>query len=241
MNEHSLRLQAGVPGGQFPVFSRAESYFRFPQGNNTFMNYRTLRVWMRGRKYGWGSNGELNAFIKIGRDENNFYCIVRPVQSGQSVTAWDPEVRVDLERFQSLRAQLENNSLRNTGDSLSCTGADLELIKRSGLPRGVTVRRFAVCQDGYIVYSADPGITPPNLAGVQELAVGFVRIDSMPRGGAPIISGDTLELWIDDVRLSDVVADVGFAGEIGLFGNAGDVADFRRQFQPTRSEFPPAW
>ncbi|MEP6835365.1 MAG: cell surface protein SprA [Gemmatimonas sp.] len=230
VNEHSLRMQAGVPGGQFPVFNRAESYFRFPQGNNTFMGYRTLRVWMRGRGNGWGMNGELNAFIKVGRDENNFYLYRTEVQSGETVAAWEPEVRVDLTRFQTLRARLESNSLRNTGDSLSCSGADLELIKRSGLPRGVTVRRFAVCEGGYIVYTADPGITPPNLAGVQELAVGFVRVDSLAHGARPILPNDTLELWVDDVRLSDVVADVGFAGEFGVFGNAGDLADFRLNF-----------
>lgn len=226
-NEHSLRLQAGVPGGQFPVFNRAESYYRFPQGNSTFMGYRTLRLWMRGRGNGWGSNGELNAFVKVGRDENNFYMYRTPVQSGETVAAWDPEVRVDLTRFQALRAELENNTLRNAGDSLACSGADLELIRRSGLPRGIVVRRYAVCQNGYIVYSADPGITPPNLAGVQEMAVGFVRVDSMPRGANGIVPGDTLELWVDDVRLSDVVANMGFAGELGLFGNAGDLADFR--------------
>ena len=226
-NEHSLRLQAGVPSGQFPVFSRAEAYYRFPQGNNTFMGYRTLRVWMRGRGNGWGTNGELNAFIRVGRDANNFYLYRTPVQAGETVAAWQPEVRVDLTQFQALRAQLENNALRSSGDSLSCSGADLELIKRSGLPRNVTVRRYAVCAGGYIVYSADPGITPPNLAGVQEMAVGFVRIDSMARGGNGILPGDSLELWIDDVRLSDVVADVGFAGELGLYGNAGDLADFR--------------
>jgi len=229
VNEHSLRMRAGAPGG-FPVFNRAESYFRFPQGNNTFMGYRTLRVWMRGVGNGWGMNGELNAFIKIGRDENNFYLYRTEVQAGETAAAWEPEVRVDLTRFQSLRAQLENNSLRSTGDSLSCSGADLELIKRSGLPRGVTVRRYAVCQDGYIVYTADPGITPPNLAGVQELAVGFVRVDSVGRGARPISPNDTLELWVDDVRLTDVVADVGFAGEFGVFGNAGDLADFRMNF-----------
>ena len=46
-----------------------------------------------------------------------------------------------------------------SSDSLACTGTDLELIRRSGLPRGVVVRRYAVCQDGYIVYSADPSVT----------------------------------------------------------------------------------
>ncbi|NCW46149.1 MAG: cell surface protein SprA, partial [Gemmatimonadaceae bacterium] len=104
---------------------------------------------------------------------------------------------------------------------------DLELVKRSGKPRGLAVRRYAVCEDGYIVYSADPAVTPPNLAGVQELAVGIVRVDSIPRGGSSIMAGDSLELWVNDVRLSDVVNDVGMAGEVGLNMNAGDVADFR--------------
>ena len=88
------------------------------------------------------------------------------------------------------------------------------------------MRRFAVCNSGYIVYSADPGITPPNLAGVQEMAVGFVRVDSVSHGMSPIMPNDSLELWVDEIRLADVVDDIGFAGEIGLYGNAGDVADF---------------
>jgi cell surface protein SprA len=77
------------------------------------------------------------------------------------------------------------------------------------------------------VYSADPAVTPPNLAGVQELAVGIVRVDSIPRGGSSIMAGDSLELWVNDVRLSDVVNDIGMAGEVGVTMNAGDVADFR--------------
>ena len=165
------------------------------------MGYKTLRLWMRGRGNGWGATGELNGFVKIGRDENNFYMYRTPVNAGPAQGAWDPEVRVDLTRFQVLRAQLENNFLQGSADSLACTGTDLELIRRSGLPRGLTVRRYAVCQDGYIVYSADPSVTPPNLAGVQELAVGIVRVDSVPRGGTGIMANDTLELWVDDVRL----------------------------------------
>jgi cell surface protein SprA len=227
VNEHSLRLQAGVRGAQFPTLARAEAYLRFPEGNKSFMGYRSLRVWMRGRGNGWGTNGELNAFIKIGRDENNFYLYRTPVQAGETVGAWEPEVRVDLTRFQALRAQLENNTLASGADSLACTGTDLELIRRSGLPRGVVVRRYAVCNAGYVVYSADPAVTPPNLAGVQEMAVGFVRVDSVARSGNAIMPSDTLELWVDDVRLGDVVDDVGFAGEVGFVANAGDFADFR--------------
>lgn len=227
VNEKALRLQAGLPGRQFRPFDRAEAFFRFPEGTKTFMGYRTLRLWMRGRGNGWGEQGELNGYVKIGRDEHNFYMYRTPVNTGESQSAWLPEVRVDLSRFQTLRAQLENAFLTGSADSVQCSGADLELIRRSGAPRGLAVRRFAVCQDGYIVYSADPAVTPPNLAGVQELAVGFVRIDSVPRGGSSIMNGDTLELWVNDVRLTDVVDDVGFAGELGLSMNAGDLADFR--------------
>jgi len=227
INEHSLRLQAGVPGGTFRPFDRAEAFYRFPEGTKSFMGYRALRLWMRGRGNGWGQSGELNGYVKIGRDENNFYMYRTTVEAGASAAAWTPEVRVDLTQFQILRAQLENNFLTASKDTLACSGADLEMIKRSGLPRGITVRRYAVCQDGYIVYSADPSVTPPNLAGVQELAVGFIRVDSVARSGTSIMANDSLELWIDDVRLSDVVDDIGFAGELGLAMNAGDLADFR--------------
>ena len=136
-------------------------------------------------------------------------------------------MRVDLTRFQALRARLENAFLTGSADSVQCAGADLELIKRSGTPRGLSVRRYAVCEDGYIVYTADPAVTPPNLAGVQELAVGMVRVDSVARGGTGIMNGDTLELWVNDVRLTDVVDDIGFAGEVGVTMNAGELADFR--------------
>jgi cell surface protein SprA len=150
-----------------------------------------------------------------------------PVNTGPGASAWEPEVRVDLSRFQALRARLENNFLQGAADSLACTGTDLELVRRSGLPRGQQARRFAVCQDGYIVYTADPAITPPNLAGVQELAVGLVRVDSVPRGGAAIQPNDTLELWVNDIRLADVVDDLGLAGELSLALNAADLADVR--------------
>jgi cell surface protein SprA len=227
VNEHALRLQAGLPGRTFRPFDRAEAFFRFPEGTKTFMGYRTLRLWMRGRGNGWGERGELNGFVKIGRDEHNFYLYRTPVNSGIGQSAWLPEVRVDLTKFQQLRARLENAFLTGSADSLACTGTDLELIRRSGAPRGMAVRRYAACEDGYIVYTADPAVTPPNLAGVQELAVGFIRVDSLPRGGSGLMPNDTLELWVNDIRLTDVVDDLGLAGEVGLTLNAGDLADVR--------------
>ncbi len=228
VNERSLRLLAGgAPGQMFGAFDRAEAYLRFPEGLKNFMGYRTLRLWMRGRGNGWGPDGELQGFVKIGRDEHNFYAYRTPVNAGQSQNAWEPEVRVDLQRLQALRGRLESLFLQGGADSIACSGPDLELIKRSGLPTNSTVRRFAVCEDGYIVYTTDPTVSPPNLAGVQELAVGFVRIDSVPRSATALMPNDTLELWINDIRLSDVVDDMGLAGELGLTLNAGDFMDVR--------------
>jgi hypothetical protein len=228
VNERALRLQAGgAPGQRFRAFDRAEAFLRFPEGLKSFMGYRTLRLWMRGRGNGWGPDGELNGYIKIGRDEHNFYAYRTPVNTGVTQNAWEPEVRVDLQRFQALRARLETLYLQGSADSLACSGVDLELVRRSGLPTTSTVRRFAVCEDGYIVYTTDPTVTPPNLAGVQELAVGMVRIDSMPRGATAIMPNDTLELWVNDIRLSDVVNDLGMAAELGLSFNAGRFMDVR--------------
>ena len=50
----------------------------------------------------------------------------------------------------------------------------------------------------------NPGVAPPNLSRVRELAVGFVR-DSGPQL-------DSAELWVDDIRLSQVVNTPGYAG-----------------------------
>ncbi|GLC24411.1 cell surface protein SprA [Roseisolibacter agri] len=228
VNERALRLQAGAPGGSLGLYERAEAYFRFPEGAKNLMTYKTLRLWMRGNGAGWGVNGELNAYVKLGRDEHNFYVYRTPVNAGPSRESWLPEVRVDFGRFYRLRAAVQEAYLRGgIAQQYRCTGVDAALVERSGLPRGFAVNRYAACEDGYLVYTVEPNVTPPNLAAVQELAVGFVRVDTLARGGSPIVPGDTLELWVNDLRLSDVEDTPGMAGEFGLAVQAGDLADVR--------------
>ena len=222
INEQSLRLQAGG----LARYDRAEAFFRFPEGQKSFLGYKQLRVWARGRGNGWGQSGELQFFIKIGRDPNNFYLYHTPVSSGASRAAWEPEIRVAFQRFFALRAKLEGAYLRGSSDSVSCAGIDSALIARSGLPAGTAVNRFAACDQGYMVYTTDPAVAPPNLGSVQELAVGIVRVDSAA-GPTPVSPGDTLEVWVDDIRLSDVVSETGFAGQIGLAMSLGDLATVR--------------
>ena len=226
INERSMRITAQ----QLAPFQRAEAYQRFPEGSKNFIQYRELRVWARGRGNGWGQDGEMQFFVRLGRDADNFYLYRTPIAAGAGQAAWLPEVRVDFEKFFALRAQMQNAFLQNRPDSLACHGADSVLIARSGLPTGVNVRRFAACSDGYMVYTVDPNISAPNLAAVQDLAVGMVRVDSGGTSATRIFPTDTLELWVDDMRLTGVDNTPGYAAQVGLSVTAGDVGTFRMNF-----------
>ena len=222
INERSLRLTAT----DLAVFDRAESYYRFPEGEKNFMSYKELRVWARGVSSGWGQDGELQFYIKIARDDNNFYMYRTPINSGASKVAWLPEISVNFARLFMLRAQIQNAYLQGKQRN-TCTGLDSVLIANTPLPIGATASSlFAACDSGYIVYTLDPGVTPPNLAAVQELAVGMLRLPVAP-GANPILPGDTLEVWVDDIRLAGVVNETGFAGQVGFTIVASDFADIR--------------
>lgn len=222
INERSLRL---IAEGLAP-FDRAESYYRFPEGEKNFMSYKELRLWARGVSSGWGPDGELQFYIKIARDANNFYMFRTPVNAGTSKAAWQPEISVRFDKLFALRAQIQNAYLQGRKRN-TCTGLDSVLIENTPLPAGATASsRYAACDDGYIVYTLDPGVSPPNLAAVQELAVGMIRLP-VPPGANPILPTDTLEVWVDDIRLAGVVNAAGFAGQAGLTIIASDFADIR--------------
>jgi len=222
INERSLRLTAV---GLQPL-ERAEAYYRFPEGDKNFMAYKELRLWAQGVRNGWGTTGEMQFYVKVGRDANNFYMYRTPINSGDPKTAWLPEIRVRFDKLFALRAKIQNAYLSGTAQN-TCTGIDSVFIANTPLPAGTVAQdRYAACEDGYVVYSTDPGVTPPNLAAVQELAVGMLRL---PPGGSasPVLPGDTLELWVDDMRLAGAVSETGFAGHVGLSVVASDFADIR--------------
>jgi hypothetical protein len=219
INERSLRLTAG----NLDQFDRAEAYFRFAEGERNFMGYKELRLWARGVRNGWGTSGDLQFFVKIGRDPDNFYMYRTPLNGGSDRSAWLPEVKVDFQKLFRLRGDIQNAYLHGIANN-SCTGLDSILIARTPMPKSGT--RYVACADGYIAYTSDPGVTPPNLASVQELAVGMMRT-GVGGSSRPIAAGDTLELWVDDIRLGGVVDEAGFAGQMSVSVLAGDFADIR--------------
>ena len=230
INEKSMRIVAG----DVPLYSRVEAFYRFPEGEKSFMGYKELRVWARGRNKGWGQGGDMNFFVKVGRDQDNFYLYRTPVNSGDSRDAWLPEVVVDFDQFFALRAQIQNNFLQG-GEQIACTGVDSALVVNSEQPTTPGSTLYAACGDGYIVYTSNPGITPPNLAGVQEMAVGMMRVSDAGLGsGGAIFPTDSLEVWVDDIRLTGVVDDPGYAGQVSLNVQAGDIGTV--QFTASRRD-----
>ena len=220
INERSLRLTAG---GVEPL-QRAEAFYRFPEGQKNFLGYKELRLWARGIGAGWGESGEMQFYVKIGRDPNNFYLYRTPLDGGTTRAAWLPEIRVDFDQIVALRAQIQNAFLQGTQRN-TCTGVDSVFIAATLPPPG-SAEPFAACANGYVVYTIDPITLAPNLASVQELSVGMLRLPANATG--PVIApGDTLELWVDDIRLGGVVDQPGLAGQIGATIIASDFADVR--------------
>ena len=145
------------PGAQ--PGDRGEAYLRFPAGPQNMLAYRELRFWARGRGPGWEER-ELEAFIKVGSDDRNFYLYRAPAHT----TTWEPEMVVDLDVWRELRAQVEQRWLSGAppSGSAACGTND--------------PNAYVACKGPYLVHLGDPGINPPNLAAAQELSTGIYRV-----------------------------------------------------------------
>jgi hypothetical protein len=209
INEKSLRLLArDLRAGE-----RAEAFIRFvDEADKNFLRYGTLRIWARGRGPGW-EDGDLEFHFKAGRDEHNFYLYRTPVRT----VDWLPEVVVDLRRWLLLRAAIESAWLRGEPPS----GADT---------CGGDPAAYVACDGPYLVQVRDPGVAPPNLARVSELAVAVYRLRES-------VYVEQAELWVDDIRLDDVVDDMGVAGALDVRVQAADVGDFTFGYLTRNAQF----
>ncbi|MFI5278896.1 MAG: cell surface protein SprA [Gemmatimonadales bacterium] len=207
INEKSLRVVAS----DLRVGERAEAFLGFPDQYKNFLGYRQLRVWARGRGADWDLH-RLSFYIKAGQDANNFYMY----RSSAASTTWLPEVVVDFQPWFQLRALIEQRFLRGEPPSgaAQCGGDTLA---------------YVACSGPYLVHVLNPAVSPPNLTRVQELAVGFVRDSGL--------ATDSAEVWVDDIRLSGVVNDAGYAGAVSLDLTAADVATLNVQVSQRDGNF----
>jgi hypothetical protein len=117
-----------------------------------------------------------------------------------------------------LRADVENRWLSGQGPSgaAECGTED--------------VGAYVACEGPYLVHVRDPGINPPNLAAVQEISAGIYRV-------AETVTVPSVELWVDDVRLSQPVSQTGTAGSIDARLAASDVAGFTMAYVQQSGQF----
>lgn len=195
INEKSLR----IVGSELGINERAEAYLRFTTGPQNLLTYSNLRVWFRGRGAGW-AEGDLQAFVKIGSDNDNFYLYRTPAQT----TTWEPEAVIDLATWRRLRALVENRWLSGEPPS----GATECGTDQSDA--------FVACEGPYLVHIRDPDINPPNLAAIQEISAGIYRT-----GGA--VAATEFELWVDDIRLGSPISQTGLAAAFDARLTASDV------------------
>jgi hypothetical protein len=209
INERSLRLI----GRDLRLGERAEAYLRFSAGAQNLLTYRTLRVWMRGHGPGW-EEGDFQAFLKLGSDNDNFYLYRAPAKS----ISWEPEFVIDLETWRRLRADVESRWLSGQPPS----GA-----AECGTP---DVGAYVACDGPYLVHVRDPAINPPNLAAVQEVAAGIYRVGES-------VTTDAAELWVDDIRLSEPVSATGSASSVDARLTASDVGSFTMAYVRQNGQF----
>jgi motility/secretion related protein SprA len=209
INETSLRILAT----DLRLGERAEAYLRFPAGAQNLLTYRELRVWMRGRGPGW-EEGDLQAYLKLGSDNDNFYLYRAPAKT----TTWEPEFAIDLETFRRLRADIESRWLSGQPPSgaAECGTGD--------------TGAFVACDGPYLVHVADPGINPPNLAAIQEVSAGIFRVGQT-------VTTDQVELWVDDVRLTQPVSQTGIATSVDARLTASDVGSFTMAYVRQNGQF----
>ncbi|HET7026040.1 MAG TPA: cell surface protein SprA [Gemmatimonadales bacterium] len=200
VNERSLRITAVNLGPG----QRAEAVGRFPAGPQNLLKYQTLRLWVRGRGAGWETH-QLQAVFKVGSDDRDFYAY----RADAVTTSWLPEVVINLAKWRELRAQIESRWLTGQPPSGSATcGGDSTA--------------YVACDGPYLVQVGNPGINPPNLAAVQELSASIYDSSATAFPNA--------ELWVDDIRMSDPIAEIGTAAAFTAHLSASDMADVDLSF-----------
>ena len=195
-NEKGLKLEyEDLQSGD-----RAEVFNRFPQRPRDFLAYRELRLWALARDGDWGPTQPVSFFVKVGEDDENFYLYRTPltrVVSPDRVAPgdWLPEIVVDFREWLDLRRRAEE-----------------ELIINPRGPADPPVELWA--RDSTYAVVLKDRARAPNLAAVRELSLGVWN-----RLGGPT----TGEVWINEMRLSDALRDVGVASHFGVDIEASDV------------------
>jgi len=100
-----------------------------------------------------------------------------------------------------------------------------DTVRLYGTDKEIFFRR-AETSDGWIAAYGSPSITR-----VSRVGVGVVNSGAVPTSGAGV------EVWFDDLRLTEVRRDAGFAGRFSMGASFADVATVNLDYEKTDTEF----
>ena len=210
INEKSLRLIAR----ELSTGERAEAYLRFPAGPQNLLTYRELRVWMRGRGPG-GRSGELQAFIKLGSDDHNFYLYRAPAAHHHLGAGVGDRPR---DVWRDLRAEVEKRWLRGR--------------RRRGPPSAGPTTRTPTWPA-----RARTWCTWPTRGSIRPTSPRSRRSRPASIGSAGRATAPEAELWVDDIRLASPVSETGTAVSFDTRLVASDVGSVSASFTRQDGQF----
>lgn len=194
-NERSI----GLRFDDVDVGARMEVYNRFPQRPRNFLEYGEARLWVTPASGPFAPDRPLYFFFKVGSDTDNFYLYRTPLRSPSGTGAvqeadWLPEVVIDFDVWLDLRRD-----------------AEALLIQDPPRPGEPPIEVWSA-DSTYAVVLRDRARAPA-LAAVRELSMGVWNDTGLPVSG---------EVWVDELRLSQAVEQVGVAGHLDLSLRSGD-------------------
>ena len=169
-------------------------------------------------------------YVKVGRDENNFYLYRAPLNSGTTAAAWS-DLAIDFSRFINLQKRITDGvSRRQTGVDRLHAASTRRSSSRRRFRSEQCRTGFAACDDGYMVYTSIRRSRLPISPRCRSSRSGFIRLGSGV-GASSILPSDTLEMWVDDIRLDQQVNSSGIAGQIGVDVQRGGLHRFPFELQ----------
>ncbi|HEX6588318.1 MAG TPA: cell surface protein SprA [Longimicrobiales bacterium] len=211
VNEKALRLIAT----ELEPDARAEVFTRFPADARSFMEYQQMRLWAMPRAGDWGDDGTLSLLVKIGMDDGNYYLYRTPLRPpiehrNDLIPAyWRPEIVIDFAPWFRLKADAETAAANRTF-------ADDTIFWDADSTYAIVLSSRAQA---------------PNLAAIREMSIAVHNGSGLP--------ADSIEVWINDIRLGNGRTDAGYAGYVSIDATAADFATMRLSLSNRNAMFHP--
>ena len=189
-----------------------------------FLKYNSMKMFVNG---GGGCDGginqgfsvyDLNMFFRFGSDTTqNYYEIYQPLEPG-----WAPENEIYIDLSQIATIKLERDALLVDPGFVSETHAGYKIINGDTITFGYRI------QDGdSLVVMGEP-----SLSQIRQLTIGLHNT-----GKYHITSDDLVEVWLDELRLSDVKKDAGTAFRTSAVIKLSDLGTINLSYRDEDANF----